>query len=388
MAATRTNDHQSALAAGKGYAVFLYDAWYIVAESREVSDRPLARTILNLPLVIFKTAAGEIVALEDRCPHRLVPLSLGTVMGNNLRCAYHGAEFGPDGACVAVPGQKAAPRSVKVRSYPAVQKHGYIWAWMGDPALSSDQSLIPEGYWRSDAEGWRGGYGLFASMKVDYRLLNDNVIDITHAEFVHPETFGGQEVHFFRDAKRGLEFRDRAMTYDVQEKSLHFRTMATSLGDEGGPLWRMMLAQSHGLAEWKEPVLFTMEVSWWGPSYCSFLMKVRPEGQPDAPAAEMCNLHAAIPETETTTHYFYRSVRNYGDERLDAMFSEAADTIFSQDKPILEAQQRIVGNRDIFDHKPASFSGDLLTIEARRILQRLIESQSVGTPVNRVAETA
>lgn len=362
--------------------MLLFDAWYIVAEPRELENGPLARTILNQPLVIYVTENGEVAVLEDRCPHRLVPLSMGKVAGENLRCAYHGAEFSPSGACVAVPGQKSAPRSVKVRSFPVVRKHGYYWVWMGDPELSTDHSTIPDGYWRSDAEGWRGGYGLFPSMKVDYRLLNDNVIDITHAEFVHPESFGGQEVHFFRDAKKGAEFRDRAMTYEVTDTALHFRTMASRLGEEGGPLWRMMLAQSRQVAEWNEPVLFTMEVSWWGPCYCSFLMKVRPEGQPEAPAAEICNLHAAIPETETTTHYFYRSVRNYGDEALDEIFSQAADFIFSQDKPILEAQQRVVGNNDLFDLKPMSFAGDLLTIEARRILQKMIERQGEFSRAN------
>ena|SRR5579859_2436634 len=368
--------------------MFLYDAWYIVAEPNEISDAPFARTILNQPLVIYRIEDGTVVALEDRCPHRLVPLSMGKVVGQSLRCAYHGAEFAQNGACVAVPGQKAVARSVKVRSFPVVEKHGYLWVWMGDPALSSDLSLIPEGYWRSDADGWRGGYGHFASMKVDYRLLNDNVIDITHAEFVHPESFGGQEVQFFRDAKRGSEFRDRAMTYRLEDTSLHFRTMASRLGNEGGPLWRMMLAQSRGMEEWTDPVLFTMEVSWWGPCYCSFVMKVRPEGQPDAPAAEMCNLHAAIPETETTTHYFYRSIRNYGDDSLDAAFSQAADFIFSQDKPILEAQQRRVGSNDIFDLKPVSFTGDLLPVEARRILQRMIEGQGSCARQNEVKEGA
>jgi vanillate O-demethylase monooxygenase subunit len=173
--------------------MFLFNAWYIAAELSELELRPLGRTILGKPLVIFKSENGTVAALDDRCPHRLVPLSLGIVRGENIRCAYHGAEFGTDGVCAAVPGQRTAPTQVRVRTYPLLLRHGYYWVWMGDPEKSSDESTIPGGYQVCDMPGWVGGGGHFESMKVDYRLLNDNIIDITHAEFVHPETFGGQE---------------------------------------------------------------------------------------------------------------------------------------------------------------------------------------------------
>ena len=204
--------------------MFLNDAWYIAAEPKELDQGPLARTILNQPLVLFRTEAGVAAALEDRCPHRLIPLSMGRVLGENIRCAYHGARFAGNGACVAVPGQTVIPASARVRSYPVVLRHGYYWVWPGDPRKSVDESSIPDGYWRSDDTGWMGSYGRFESMKVDYRLLNDNVIDITHAEFVHPESFGGQEVHFFRSARRGTGFQDRAMTYEIGERSLTRRS--------------------------------------------------------------------------------------------------------------------------------------------------------------------
>ena len=85
--------------------MFLHDAWYIAAEPYELKNGPIARTLLNERLVLFRTERGEFAALADKCPHRFVELSRGRVIGEHLRCAYHGAEFRRDGSCAAIPGQ-------------------------------------------------------------------------------------------------------------------------------------------------------------------------------------------------------------------------------------------------------------------------------------------
>lgn len=351
--------------------MFIRNAWYIAAEPQELSAGLLARTILGERLVIFRTASGLLRVLQDRCPHRLAPLSLGKVIGENLRCAYHGAQYGPDGRCVHVPGQSAVPGAASVRTFPVLERHGYIWVWLGDAQRSGDESSIPDGFRVSGDPRWIGGYGRFESIKVDYRLINDNLFDITHAEFVHPESFGGPEVQFYRKARPGTDFVDRGMTYNIEHSSIHFRTRAEKLGMEGGPLWRGLLAQSRGVESWNEPIDFKMEVSWWAPAYTSFHITVRPFDQPDAVPAEIYNLHAAIPESEFSSHYFYRSVRNYGDASMNQAFTDAVNFVFGQDKPILEGQQSVIGERDLLDASPISFSGDRLQIEARKILARL-----------------
>jgi vanillate O-demethylase monooxygenase subunit len=118
-----------------------------------------------------------------------------------------------------------------------------------------------------------------------------------------------------------------------------------------------------------------MEVIWWAPAYTSFHIRVRPADEPDAQPVEIYNLHAAVPESETSSHYFYRSVRNYGDPSMDAMFIEAANFVFNQDKPILEGQQAVLGSRDLLDADPISFAGDRLQLEGRRILNRLLAAE-------------
>jgi len=111
--------------------------WYVAALPGEVTSAPLARRILNEKVVIFRTIAGRVTALQDRCPHRLLPLSRGRVVGEHLQCGYHGAEFSADGKCVLVPGQPEVPDNAGIRSYPAEEKYGLVWIWMGEPELAA-----------------------------------------------------------------------------------------------------------------------------------------------------------------------------------------------------------------------------------------------------------
>src|SRR5579885_1747783 len=114
--------------------MFLQNAWYVAAWDREVGRTPVARTILNQPVVLYRKADGTAVALEDRCCHRHLPLSKGMVVADDLRCGYHGLRYDATGACVEIPGQPQIPPTARVRSYPVVEKWNWVWIWMGEPA--------------------------------------------------------------------------------------------------------------------------------------------------------------------------------------------------------------------------------------------------------------
>ena len=131
---------------------FLKNVWYAAAHAHELDfgdsgDQPggamFSRTICNEPVVMFRTAAGEIAALEDRCPHRFVPLSMGKRIGDTLQCGYHGLSFDPTGACSDAPNDGPEQRArICVRSFVAVERYAIVWLWFGAPE-AADPALIP-----------------------------------------------------------------------------------------------------------------------------------------------------------------------------------------------------------------------------------------------------
>lgn len=358
--------------------MYIRNTWYVAAEPAEIADGKLvARTILGEPVVVGRTESGRLLALQDRCPHRFMPLSLGKVVGESLRCAYHGACFDRDGNCVEVPGQDAPPQNARVRSFPLVERHGYIWIWMADPALAGDLSSIPEFLFRSDHPDWHGGYGHFESIKAGFQLINDNLIDITHAEFVHPESFGSRQLRLYRNPTPGNEFVTGRMTWENTPRGITFRMRNVGLEEEA-PFFRWMLAQGLGKEFYTGPFDFDMQVDWGAPSFTSFVLNSRLPGMDVERGFKVCNMHAVTPETEHTSHYFYRSVKDFGDAELTARFLAGVRAIFNQDQPLLEAQQRRVGEKDLFAQRPISFAGDMLQLKARRMVQDLEAAEAAA----------
>ena len=166
------------------------DLWYVAAWSREVAAAPVARRILNIPVVLFRGADGKAAALEDRCCHRGLPLSLGRVVGDLLQCGYHGLCFDAGGSCVKVPGQDRIPPAARVRSYPLVERDALLWIWMGEPGRA-DSARIPR-FERHDDPSWTWRGEHFA-YRANHLLLYDNLLDLTHVGYVHPNTLGGNE---------------------------------------------------------------------------------------------------------------------------------------------------------------------------------------------------
>ena len=172
---------------GRG-GLFLREHWYVVAWSDEVGRKPLARVVLGDYLLLYRTEDGRAVALENRCPHRNLPLSEGRLVGDSLECGYHGMTYAPSGACIRIPGQTAIPAQARVHAYPAVDHIGLVWIWPGDPALADTKklfSLPPYG-----APGWTANKGPYTYIKAAYQQLTDNLLDPAHVSFVHLSSLG------------------------------------------------------------------------------------------------------------------------------------------------------------------------------------------------------
>ena len=157
-------------------------SWQMAALSRELKGQPLARTVADTPLVLFRDAAGRAVALLDRCPHRNYPLSEGRVVSGTVQCPYHGWRFGADGACVDVPGcaldadegQRLSAQPVEVR-----ELHGAVLVRLepGGPELPD---LGPWGAADHDHFWW--SQGVWRGRALD---ALENVLDPFHTNFIH-----------------------------------------------------------------------------------------------------------------------------------------------------------------------------------------------------------
>ena len=168
------------------------NAWYAASWNYEIKRQLTPRTICGKDIVLYRRTDGQVVALEDACWHRLLPLSLGHLNGDQVVCGYHGLVFNSVGRCTYMPAQETINPSACVQAFPTVERYRLIWVWMGDPALA-DPDKIPDFHWNSD-EPWVGEGGTFYSLKCDYRLVIDNLMDLTHETYVHAGSIGDDAI--------------------------------------------------------------------------------------------------------------------------------------------------------------------------------------------------
>jgi len=168
--------------------MFIRNAWYVAAWVSEIQQAPLARTFLGEPVVLFRRASGTVAALEDRCCHRGLPLSLGEVRGETIVCGYHGISYEGDGKCAAIPGQSHVSARMRIRSYAVVERDELVWIWMGD-LEAAQKTPLPPAQWMLDGFGWATSYDYF-SVNSSYVFLHENLVDLSHLTFLHANTFG------------------------------------------------------------------------------------------------------------------------------------------------------------------------------------------------------
>ena len=168
----------------------LRTAWYPVAQVGDVTDAPLAVTLLGEALVLWRDAHGDLVISPDRCPHREAPLSLGVVVDGELSCAYHGWRFGAEGRCAYVPSsgtEAAVPPAAHLPCLQARERYGLIWVCPGEPA--HDIPTIVQ----DDDPAFRRLNTEVEPWATSAPRLVDNFMDISHFPWVHAGTFGSAQ---------------------------------------------------------------------------------------------------------------------------------------------------------------------------------------------------
>lgn len=167
---------------------YIKNAWYVAGWASEFDDELRRVTILEQHIVMYRSKKGTVIALEDQCPHRLLPLSKGKRIGDDIQCGYHGMTFNCEGTCVRVPGQEKVPASAFVNTYPVHEKHNIVFIWMGESAKANRVNVfdLPQ---FADAN-WHAHQGEALHLKANYLNVAENLVDPAHVSFVHPTTLG------------------------------------------------------------------------------------------------------------------------------------------------------------------------------------------------------
>jgi vanillate O-demethylase monooxygenase subunit len=354
--------------------VYLRNAWYVAAWAEALAPgQIISRTICDEPIAIYRRRDGSVAALSDRCPHRFAPLSLGRVCEDtdHVECPYHGLRFDDTGACVVNPhGSGRIPRSLAVTSYPVVHQHTLLWVWMGD--AEPDPKLIPDfSYLDPGAPGIASARD-WITMDVDYRLVVDNLLDLSHAAVLHRGVLGNDEsldvvVEIVEGADSG---------HGDGSDTLYVNRTNSAITP---PAMFDLMFRADGL-----PVDMFSEMRWDPPAHLRHDAGVTAPGRPRAEGLTIRGTHIVTPSTTGSCYYHFAAVRIAAapspadhDDALAQRLSEMRRFAFNeQDKPILEAQQRAydrAGGPDAL--RPVMLSIDAAPIRARRILDRLIAAE-------------
>ena len=336
------------------------DRWYVIAATDEIGAEPLARQVCGHRVVLYRTGAGRIACLADRCSHRGFPLSAGgRVVGDDLQCSYHGLKFDCAGACTWVPGQDRIPSRADIRAYAVEVQGPWVWIWVGD-AADADRSKLPATPWFTD-EGWAEVHGM-EPLAARYGLLIDNLLDLSHETFLHAGYIGTPEV-----AETPIE-----TTVDEATEVVHVSRHMDAV--ECPPFY----SESTGL---ETPIDRWQDIEYHAPGFYLLHVRVAPHGQDPADdettgrAAYLKVLYAITPCTESSTLDFWAVCRNFDvdNTETDALIAKMNRAVVLQDVEALELLEQRLAEQEAVGVTPVevSFKIDTGGLAARRVLQSM-----------------
>jgi phenylpropionate dioxygenase-like ring-hydroxylating dioxygenase large terminal subunit len=312
---------------------YVRNAWYVASWTQDLpATGPFAVTIMDERIVIYRGESGRLIALEDRCVHRLAPLSLGRCEGEQLRCLYHGLLFNPDGTVAEIPGQDQIPAQARIKSYPVVDRHSWVWIWMGDPA-KADPAFIPPAVGPDDPD-WLLGHG-HLQYDAEARLINDNLLDFSHLSYVHPDSFGATESWARNRPKvTPIERGIRVTRWMTDQPGMNGRESEES---------KVKLRDRWTTYDFFVPGVMLMT----GGTFPVGTAKALNYEAPDLAKAEAgvtFTSQAISPVSSRTARYFFSwgPRADQGTEEIRDMLMGIARKAFDEDRVIIEAQQKVI----------------------------------------------
>jgi vanillate O-demethylase monooxygenase subunit len=339
-------------------ATYLRNCWYVAGWADELGDTPQAKVFLEQPVALFRDADGIARAIGGRCPHRFAALGNGQIVDGALACPYHGLRFDGAGQCVHNPHQGDALPKAALPAYPLVERYRLLWIWMGD-ASKADGTLIPDFQWLDDP-AWEAVRGQTVA-EGHYELYSDNILDLSHANFVHPALVASA---FTEGERKFWQDEQHAYSRYTQRDDYISPALAAVLGVDGR----------------KQD--FFGEVTWNPPATLYFDYRAGEPGTPVEQMTALRSIHAFTPETPDTTHYIWATARDYalGDADFsDNLRAALAFAFEHEDLPVIRDAHRLMAGKSFWELEPLVLSGDGGGIRARRLLQKMIRAEAGET---------
>lgn len=351
---------------------FVRNQWYVAAYGREVGRELFSRTVCGEPILLWRTEAGEVTAMADRCVHRRFPLSQAPsrLVGDQVVCGYHGFTYGADGACVQVPGQQRVPRTARLTSFPVKEQDSFVWVWIGDRERA-ERTPVPRAPWL-DSPAYTVVSGM-EPLAARSSLLVDNLLDLSHETYLHGGYIGTPEV------------AQTPITTEVDDAAGIVRVSRRMDDAACPPFYAESTGITGRITRWQD-------IEYHAP--CLYLLhsRIAPVGTPP-PAADSGDpdafhvevVYAITPETENTTHDFWAVARDFAldDTKVSAFLHENNRTVVLQDVVALDVLEKaLVAEKD--GYQELSINIDTGGLAARRILARLAEEGAApSTPAAR-----
>jgi len=332
-----------------------YNCWWVAAFSADVDQDLVGTWLLDMPVLLYRKSDGQVVAIENRCPHRGAPLSLGCRKGDAVQCGYHGFTFGPDGECVDVPSTGAPLAAARVRSFPVRESAPFIWVYLGDPDVLESVPPPHALEWMAEPrfEHVKGRM----EIKANYMLLKENVLDLTHFGYVHAKSFG---ITDWVDPPKLTQKGDRVGYHQSFERSPLPPIFAEPLSVAPGTPFNR---ENYGW--FVSPALQIASVDFVEPDSGRIAGRFR-------------IAHATTPTGPDGMIYFYVLARDFGNSPAEMMvLLKSSEAGFAEDEAMIEAVQAMMSRDPRGTSAPeVSVKADGPGIQARRLLQRWMDRET------------
>jgi vanillate O-demethylase monooxygenase subunit len=341
---------------------FIRNIWYAAMWAQDLPEVEMTRvTVIGEPLVLFRNGAGLPVALLNRCPHRFAPLHLGKLCANRerIQCGYHGLEFDTTGRCVHNPHSETIPAAARVPAFTAVERHSLIWVWMGEQPAREE--LIPDFSAFDETNNARVSRRESIELEVNYQLMTDNLLDLSHVSFLHDGVLGHSGM-----VRGQINVEQVGNTVYVKR----------STPDVVPPGMFDLLYRRDG-----EAVDVWADMRWDAPSCMLNNAGVCPPGAPRSDGVHILGAHILTPISEFRTRYHFAAARfddnvtrTADEERevFEKLSSQRRYAFEEQDEPMVLAQQTAqLAAGGLGKLKPVLLNIDAGPVRARRLLDEI-----------------